>query len=54
LKPLGWIGTSKDDLHAFQKKSKTGIATPAKEMEKVRARLRLAEEEYERWRSAKR
>src|SRR5438045_2308492 len=27
-------------LHAFQKKSKRGIATPRTEMEKIRARLR--------------
>lgn len=40
-------------LHAFQKKSKTGIATPAKEISKIHARLRLAEEEYTRWRSAR-
>ena len=29
-------------LHVFQKKSKAGIATPAKELEKVKARLKLA------------
>ena len=33
-------------LHAFQKKSKSGIKTPAAEMEMVRRRLRLAEEDY--------
>jgi phage-related protein len=31
-------------LHAFQKKSKTGIATPARELDLVRARLKLAED----------
>ena len=36
-------------LHAFQKKSRTGVATPMKEIRKVRARLNLAEEEYRRW-----
>jgi phage-related protein len=36
-------------LHAFQKKSKSGIATPLKEIEKVRARLKRAAEEYEKW-----
>ena len=41
-------------LHVFQKKSKTGIATPAKEMTKVNARLKLAEEERKQWRNAKR
>ena len=31
-------------LHAFQKKSKHGIATPQKEIELIRARLRWAEQ----------
>ena len=30
-------------LHAFQKRSKTGIAAPARELELVKARLKLAE-----------
>lgn len=30
-------------LHCFQKKSKSGIATPKEEMEVIRARLRVAE-----------
>ena len=30
-------------LHVFQKKSKHGIATPQKEIELIRARLRWAE-----------
>ena len=30
-------------LHVFQKKSKTGIATPQREMEVVRERLKWAE-----------
>ena len=33
-------------LHAFQKKSKTGIATPRKEIELVRQRLGAAEQNY--------
>ena len=33
-------------LHAFQKKSKKGIATPKAEMDKVKARLRDAESLY--------
>ena len=33
-------------LHAFQKKSKRGIATPREELERVRSRLRDAEEHY--------
>lgn len=30
-------------LHAFQKKSKSGIATPAREIETIKARLKAAE-----------
>lgn len=33
-------------LHAFQKKSKSGIKTPKKEIELIRARLKLAEEDH--------
>jgi phage-related protein len=33
-------------LHAFQKKSKRGIATPKLEIERVRERLRVAEHLY--------
>jgi phage-related protein len=33
-------------LHAFQKKSKRGIATPRLELERVRDRLRVAERHY--------
>ncbi|MDK9720930.1 MAG: type II toxin-antitoxin system RelE/ParE family toxin [Rhodospirillales bacterium] len=36
-------------LHAFQKKSKRGIATPRQEINKIRARLNLAEKEYAQW-----
>ena len=35
-------------LHAFQKKSKRGIATPKEEMELVRVRLKQAEERQAR------
>jgi phage-related protein len=31
-------------LHVFQKKSKKGIATPKEEIEKIKARLKMAEE----------
>lgn len=34
-------------LHAFQKKSKRGIATPQHEIDLIRQRLRLAEEQHE-------
>jgi phage-related protein len=33
-------------LHAFQKKSRSGIATPKHEMEVVRLRLKMAERHY--------
>ncbi|MGA2772832.1 MAG: type II toxin-antitoxin system RelE/ParE family toxin [Bryobacteraceae bacterium] len=33
-------------LHAFQKKSKRGIATPQKEIELVKQRLAAAEQDY--------
>lgn len=36
-------------LHAFEKKSKRGIATPQKELELVRRRLREAELIHEEW-----
>ena len=36
-------------LHAFQKKSKTGIKTPKQEIELITKRLKLAEEHYEEW-----
>lgn len=40
-------------LHCFQKKSKSGIATPKQEMDLIKARLKLAEEEHERWKRTK-
>jgi phage-related protein len=36
-------------LHAFQKKSKSGIKTPKKELDLVRDRLRRAEMSYDQW-----
>ena len=33
-------------LHAFQKKSKKGIETPKRDVEIIRARLKLAEAHY--------
>lgn len=33
-------------LHAFQKKSRTGIKTPQKDIDLVKSRIRLAEEDY--------
>ncbi len=37
-------------LHAFQKKSKKGIATPKAELDLIRLRLAGAKEDYEQWR----
>ncbi|MCX5662317.1 MAG: type II toxin-antitoxin system RelE/ParE family toxin [Planctomycetota bacterium] len=36
-------------LHAFQKKSKTGIKTPKRDIDLVDARLALAKAHHERW-----
>jgi phage-related protein len=40
-------------LHCFQKKSKSGIATPPKDMDLVKSRLKLAEADNERLKKAK-
>jgi phage-related protein len=37
-------------LHAFQKKSTRGIATPKREIERIRQRLKQAQAHYEEWR----
>ncbi len=39
-------------LHAFQKKSKRGVATARSEIELIGARFRRAAEDYERWRES--
>ena len=39
-------------LHAFQKKSKRGVATPRREMAMIEQRLRRAAEDYETWRAS--
>ena len=39
-------------LHVFQKKSKSGIATPRQEIELVKSRLKAAEEEHKEWKSS--
>jgi phage-related protein len=36
-------------LHAFQKKSKRGIATPKHDIDLIRTRLKLATADYKRW-----
>lgn len=40
-------------LHAFQKKSKRGIATPKSELDLVELRLKRALKDYEQWRKNK-
>jgi len=37
-------------LHAFQKKSKKGIATPKHVLEVIKERLQQARQHYEEWR----
>jgi phage-related protein len=39
-------------LHAFQKKSRQGIATPRGELDVIRARLARARKDYELWRKS--
>jgi len=41
-------------LHAFQKKSKKGIATPRSEIDVVKLRYKLAEQAYKAFRAATR
>jgi phage-related protein len=36
-------------LHAFQKKSKRGVATPKAELDLIELRLKRAREDYEQW-----
>ncbi len=36
-------------LHAFQKKSKRGVATPKTELDLIDQRLKRAREDYEQW-----
>ena len=38
-------------LHCFQKKSKSGISTPKKDMEMIKSRLKLALEDHEKEKS---
>lgn len=36
-------------LHCFQKKSRSGISTPKHDIDLIKARLKLAEEDYSQW-----
>jgi phage-related protein len=40
-------------LHVFNKKSKKGVATPSHEIDKIKVRLKQAEEAYEKWKRQK-
>jgi phage-related protein len=41
------ISTAIYALHAFQKKSKSGIKTPAEDLELIKRRLKLAETDHQ-------
>ncbi len=41
-------------LHAFQKKSKRGIATPKAELDVIEQRLKRAREDYQQWSAGER
>ena len=40
-------------LHAFQKKSRRGMATPKAELDLIAARLARAKEDYAQWRRSR-
>ena len=48
LKPIEWMGSSKADLKRFPDpvQDRMGIATPKRELDLVRRRLRAAERHY--------
>ena len=43
------VGDAIHVLHAFQKKSKSGVRTPAEEIAKVKTRLKQAEKNHAEW-----
>lgn len=45
VKFAGWVYV----LHCFQKKSKSGIATPKQDMDLINARLKAAKQDFEAW-----
>ena len=45
VKFIGWV----DVLHCFQKKSKSGIATPKPDMDLIISRLKAAKQDFEAW-----
>ncbi len=40
-------------LHAFQKKSKQGIALPKSDLNLIKQRLKRAREDYEKWQESR-
>jgi len=47
VKFAGWVYV----LHCFQKKSKSGIATPKQDMDLINTRLKAAKQDFETWRA---
>ena len=47
VKFAGWVYV----LHCFQKKSKSGIATPKPDMDLINVRLKAAKQDFEVWQS---
>lgn len=45
VKFLGWVYV----LHCFQKKSKSGIATPKPDMDLINARFKAAKQDFDAW-----
>ncbi|MDP2016193.1 MAG: type II toxin-antitoxin system RelE/ParE family toxin [Hydrogenophaga sp.] len=45
VKFAGWVYV----LHCFQKKSKSGIATPKPDMDLINTRLKAAKQDFEAW-----
>jgi len=45
VKFAGWVYV----LHCFQKKSKSGIATPKTDMDLINARLKAAKQDFDMW-----
>ena len=45
VKFAGWVYV----LHCFQKKSKSGIATPKPDMDLIKTRLKAAKQDFEAW-----
>jgi phage-related protein len=43
----GWVYV----LHCFQKKAKSGIKTPAEDLDLIKARLKAAAQDFEAWQS---